>query len=111
MLPALVWVVLAAAPVKIAVLPLQAGEGVNASLAESMTEALVAELRPKAPGDLMTPRQLSAVLSVERQKQLMGCSDESCLVEIAGALSADEVIGGSLARLGQSWLLHVQRMD
>jgi hypothetical protein len=92
MLGSFVLAVMCAAPIKVAMMPLQAGEGVKVSLADSMTEALVAELRPKVTGELVTPRQLAAVLSVERQKQLMGCTDESCLVEIAGALSADEVV-------------------
>ncbi len=51
------------------------------------------------------------MLSVERQKQLMGCSDSSCMAEIAGALDVDGVVVGSLARLGESYLLSAQYVD
>ncbi len=101
---------LAATP-KVAVLPLGEGEGVNPQLAESVGEALVAELRKLEAADLLSSKQMSDVLSVERQKQLLGCSDNACIAEIAGALDVDQIVTGTLSRLGNSWLLQLQRLD
>src|SRR5690606_26203983 len=42
---------------------------------------------------------------------LMGCASESCLAELAGALDAEQVVTGSLARLGESWFIQVMRVD
>ena len=32
---------------------------------------------------------LKALLTLEEQKQMVGCSDQSCIVQIAGAMGAD----------------------
>ena len=41
------------------------------------------------------------LLSLERQKQLLGCTDESseCLAELAGALGAQYLLGGRLSEV------------
>ncbi|MBX5481898.1 MAG: hypothetical protein IRZ16_08690 [Myxococcaceae bacterium] len=102
---------LSAAPTKIALMPLSPGEGVTESMATSITGALTAELRKLNLAQIVTAQELSAVLGVERQKELLGCSTESCLAELAGALDVDEVILGNLSRVGQSWLLQVNRVN
>ncbi|MBL8917493.1 MAG: hypothetical protein JNJ54_01415 [Myxococcaceae bacterium] len=48
---------------------------------------------------------IRAALGLDRQRQLMGCGDGSCSVELAGALDADRVLHGSLSKVGNSWLL------
>lgn len=103
---------LAAAPAKekVLVLPLTAGEGVNEGTAKAITEALLGEVR-KRPVAVLSGDDLKAVLSVERQRQLLGCSESSCVAELGGALGADRIVSGSVARLGQSWLIHVQLID
>src|SRR5438128_1810620 len=41
--------------------------------------------------DVITAKQMAAVIGLERQKQLLGCADSSssCLAELAGALGAE----------------------
>lgn len=55
-----------------------------------------------------TQRDIAAVLSVERQKQLLGCADDSssCMAELAGALGVDALISGQVARIGKSFQLN-----
>jgi hypothetical protein len=101
----------APAPLKVALMPLGAGEGIPAKTAQSLTDALAAEVRRIAGVQLMTGDQLTAVLSVERQKALVGCHDDSCMSEVAGAMDVDRLILGSLAKLGKSWILHLQLVD
>ncbi|MGA9523102.1 MAG: hypothetical protein WBV82_16660 [Myxococcaceae bacterium] len=96
---------------RVALMPLSGGEGVTEKTAETVTDALAAELRRLGGSQLVTGREISAILSVERQKALLGCQDTSCMAEVAGALDADQVIVGSVARLGESWLLQLQRVD
>src|SRR5688572_24149396 len=46
-----------------------------------------------------TKAEVSAVLGMERQRNLLGCSEQgSCMAELAGALGVDGIITGSLAR-------------
>lgn len=108
LLPAL----LLAAPAKekVLVLPLTAGEGVTEGTAKAITDALLGEVR-KRPVQVLGSDDVRAMLSVERQRQLLGCGESSCVAELGGALGADRIVNGSVARLGQSWLIHVQLID
>lgn len=98
-------------PPRVALLPLSAGDGVKPQTAESFTDALAAEIRKLNAVQLVTERELGAVVSLERQKQLLGCDTSSCMAELAGALDASELVTGSLSKLGESWLLQVQRVN
>lgn len=57
-----------------------------------------------------TPTQMASILGLERQRQLLGCSDESasCLAELAGALGSDAVMTGTLALVGKSYAITVK---
>ena len=57
-----------------------------------------------------TPKDMADVLGVERQKALLGCSEteSSCMAELAGALGADGLVSGQIAKIGQSFQLNVK---
>jgi hypothetical protein len=100
-----------AAPAKIAVMPIAPGEGVEEKTAAAVTEAAVAELRHRPDVQLVTPKEISALLSLEQQKVALGCQNEACIAEIGGALGVDRMVTGDMARLGQSWLVHLKVLD
>lgn len=59
-----------------------------------------------------TPSQIAAVLGVERQKELLGCSQQvTCTAELAGALGAEVLILGSIAKVGSDFALTVKAID
>ena len=49
--------------------------------------------------EVITPSDIVAALGVEKQRQLLGCTDSSCLAELGGAMGADYIIHGELAAL------------
>jgi len=106
--------VLAAAPSannRVMLMPLVNGEGVSESTADAVTDSVAGELR-RIPGlQVLTRKEVSAVLSLDRQKQLLGCQSDSCLAELGGALDVERLITGNVAKLGQSWILHLQLVD
>lgn len=56
-----------------------------------------------------TPADLEAMLGLERQRQLLGCNeDTSCLAEISSALGVPLVATGRLTRLGKRFELDVR---
>jgi len=59
-----------------------------------------------------TPKDLETVLGVEKQKQLLGCADDSssCMAEIAEALGAAGLVTGQIAKVGQRYQLNVKIM-
>jgi TolB-like protein len=110
MLAPLLALALAASP-KLAVMPIAAGEGVPASTAAALTEALAAEVRRRSGGEVITRREIETVLSLEAQKQMLGCQTDSCIAELGGALGVDRLVAGDLARLGESWLVHLKVVE
>ncbi len=103
-------VALSAEGERVAVLELKP-QGVPAELAHTLT-GVVAEQAGKVPGvTAMSQSEIAAMLGLERQKQMLGCGDESCLAELGGALGAKEVLSGSLGLVGGSYVLQVELVD
>jgi hypothetical protein len=71
-----------------------------------IAEALSSVFQDRFSANLSSPqlrvtssRDIEQALGLERQKQLLGCSQgESCLAELAGALGVEVIISGSLAK-------------
>ncbi|MFO0594916.1 MAG: hypothetical protein U0228_06420 [Myxococcaceae bacterium] len=55
-----------------------------------------------------TPKDLEAVMGFERQKELLGCKDEACLLELAGAIGVKELITGEVAKLDDGYQVVVK---
>ena len=49
--------------------------------------------------------EVAAALKLEKEKQMLGCSDDGCLAEISGALGVRYLVYGRLDRFGKSALL------
>jgi hypothetical protein len=98
---------------KLIVLDLTAGAGVEAGVVGPLSEALTVEVGRRGFFAVVSQRDVTTLLGLERQKQLLGCSDESqsCLAELSGALGARFVISGSIARLGEAWQLTLTTLD
>lgn len=110
MLAPLAALLVAASP-KLAVMPIVAGEGVPATTASALTEALAAEVRRRSGAEVITKREIEAVLSLEAQKQMLGCQTDACFAELGGALGVERLVAGDLARLGESWLVHLKVVE
>jgi hypothetical protein len=102
---------LAAAPPKLAVLQVLNGEGVPASTAQAITEAVVAEVRKQSKAEVITQREIASILSLEKQKEMLGCQTDACMAELGGALGTDRLVSGDMAKLGESFLLHLRVVD
>lgn len=100
-----------AAPSRLAVLPMAAGEGVTDKTASALTEALAAEVRKRSGAEVITQREINTVLSLERQKAMMGCATDACMAELGGALGVGHLVSGDVARVGESLLVHVRLVD
>jgi hypothetical protein len=85
--------------------------GASPDLAHTLT-GVIAEEAGKIPGFLaISQEEIGAMLGLERQKQMLGCGNESCLAEIGGALGARKVISGSLGKVGVSFVLQLELVD
>lgn len=82
-------------------------EAQTAAFTDSLSDALSAEARLK----VTSAESLRTLLGLERQRQLLGCSEGvSCLTEIAAALGPQVVVSGSITRAGSRFLVMVRAL-
>jgi hypothetical protein len=101
-----------AAGPKIAVLRLE-GSGVPAETVESAASLVPTEVRKARPGaQVISHEDVRALLSHQKERVVLGCgTDAACMVELGGALGADEIVAGRLGRLGDTFVLEMRRVD
>jgi hypothetical protein len=51
---------------------------------------------------------MAMLLGLERQKELLGCKDDSCVSQLADALGADLILGGQIGTIEQSVVFTLQ---
>lgn len=97
---------------RLAVLDLQPN-GAPPEVAAALTEAITQEATRRGFFEVMSSSDIRTLIGVERQKELLGCSDAatSCTAELAGALGARFVLSGSLSKLGDALQLTLQTLD
>jgi hypothetical protein len=59
---------------------------------------------------VITAPEVSAIVGLERSKQLLGCEDNSasCFTELANALGADALVVGSVGKFDQAYQVNVK---
>lgn len=78
----------------------------------AFNQALPSELRKLEGISVVTATEIRELLGLERQKQLLGCDeDTSCMAEVAGALDADEMVGFEIALVNEKYTVSWRRMD
>lgn len=92
-------------------LKLQTQNGVAQDLADQLLHALVVEAGSRTHLRVVALKEVEAVLTQEQLKMLAGCQEQSCALEIAGALATDEVVVGSLGRVKSQYLLSLSRIQ
>jgi TolB-like protein len=84
---------------RLAVMEVKAGQGLDPKAGVALTAILTADAA-KAGFDVVSQADVSAMLAFQKQRQMLGCTDEGCLAELGGALGTDYVIAGEAARVG-----------
>lgn len=109
MLTSAVLLVLCAAPLKIAASGFTVS-GDEADRANVWLERFAEVMRRDKRVEVTTSADFAQILGIERQKQLLGCTEESasCMAELANALGSDGVLVGTITRSGDSYLAVVR---
>lgn len=81
------------------------------SLSDTLTDVALAALARQEHRTALGPRDLAAVIGVEADKQAVGCSDASCLSEIASAIDVDTLITGSVDAIGDGFVVILNEID
>jgi hypothetical protein len=99
---------LAAEPLKLAA-PGFSGVDVTDAQATFFSDHFAQQLTLRGM-QVITSSQIGVLLGFERQRQLMGCKEESgvsCMAELAAALGVDGVITGSVGKFDQAYQVNV----
>ena len=91
---------------KMVVVPIKPVGNVSAHTCELLTSMLLTQLDEVAGLKTVSRDDIEAMLGVEKQKDLLGCSTTACAAEIGGAMGADFVLRGEVGQLGSSYNLN-----
>ncbi len=105
---------LVAAPPSIAVLDVRTGPGVDPALGPFLAQVLASEVQARTGAAPLVSADITAMLGFERNKRMLGCSDDEsseCVAEIAGALGVAEVLASSVALASGRYLVSASLLD
>jgi len=104
--------VLAAGPPSVAVLNMRAEYGIAPGAAKLLTEQLLDHVRHSAAfSRTVGMSEIETALQMDRDRQLLDCSTDSCAAEMAGALGVDMILVGTLGKLGGSYVMGLKLME
>ena len=96
--------------VKVAVFPFSAKKGVPKETAEVLSDVFLGEARKVKGYDIVSIREVKELIGLEMQRQMMGCTETGCAVEIAGALGVNSVVLGTVAVIGGNCVVTIRRI-
>ncbi len=86
-------------------------QGVDAGVGQVLGDLVLEALLNRHSIRAMGPTDVIQLLKAEEQRKLLGCDDENCLVEMAGVMGADWLIGGSVGKLDDVYVLSLMLID
>ncbi len=87
------------------------GESVAEQERRTLTSLIGVELSTLVDYDVVTARDIEKLMTVEKDRQMVGCVDASCLAEIADAMGTERVVFGEIGKLGTSYLMTLSLFD
>ena len=82
--------------------------GVSGETAQNLTAIITAELGRYDNVRAISSNEMGLLLGAERQKLLLGCTDDSCVSQLADALGAEKILSGQIGLIEQSVVLTLQ---
>ena len=95
-------------PVAIAVMMFSAPD---AALASVVTARAAQSIRALGVFQVVDPEMAMGLLRAEAARELTGCTDASCLAELAGLVGAAQLVSGSVTRTADVYQVHVVLID
>jgi len=86
-------------------------KGMERGESNLLTELVIEKVSSLNRFTVIGQKDLDKMLSWEQTKQLQGCTDTSCLIQIAGAMGADLYIEGSIGVFGGMYIVTLKLVD
>ena len=107
---ALWWVWAAAGPARLAVLPVQLEPNADVPV-RILNDAVLTATARASRHEVVGQDDLNALLSFEKQKELLGCDEVSCFAEIGGALGVESVLSMRVGFVNGEWVVTSKVID
>jgi hypothetical protein len=86
--------------------------GTAANLSDLLSEVALTEVGSMDRIEAIGRSDIESILGFEKQKKVLGCSDETnCLAEVGGALGVEFIIVGTLGRVGALYRLDMKLVE
>ncbi len=96
----------------LAALDIAAERGVDDSLVKILTDTLLSGLKSSGRfSSVIGSSDIQAMISMEQQKQALGCDEDSCLAQLGGALGVPYLATGSLGTVGGRFVLNLKLLQ
>jgi len=110
-LPSSAWSAGKATLPRVAIVEIEPVAGVSAGSAKLLTNIVTARVGAMGRFEVISSTEVSAMLGLEKQKLLLGCTDSGCLSEIGGALGVDYLLSGQVGKIGSRFSLILSLAD
>jgi hypothetical protein len=95
----------AASKSKLAVLPTAFDKSSEGMVPKLFDEYVLSAVQNGGDYEVIGQDDIAALMGFEKQKDLVGCDDASCIANIGGALGVDRIIAVKIARLDADWVV------
>lgn len=97
---------------KLAVLDVAVSGELSPLLRRALADVAATEASRIGAARVITQGEVATLLGIERQKQLLGCTDDSgCISEVASAMDVDRVLSSEVSIIEHTTLLVVRQID
>ncbi|MBN2494336.1 MAG: hypothetical protein JXR96_07100 [Deltaproteobacteria bacterium] len=97
--------------VPVAVMEFATKGGVTQGQMDALSDMLANEIRALGKYKVIGKNDIRNMLRLEQQKAMLGCTDDSCLAELGGALGVRWVVVGNISQFGSTYLLNLKLLD
>jgi TolB-like protein len=86
--------------------------GVSKETAVNLTQVLSAELKRIQGATVISRDDIKTMLTLEEDKQLLGCADDtSCVAEVGAALGVEYMVAGHVGKVAGTWIVSLRLIE
>jgi len=95
----------------IAVLEFDSKGGISQQQMDALSDMLANEIRGRGRFRVIGKNDIRATLKLAESRAQLGCSDDSCIADIGGALGVRWIVVGNISLFGTTYLLNLKLLD
>ncbi len=96
----------------VAVLDMEVVEGVSEGVAKIVNELMLTRIaKAQVFGSVIGSSDIAQMVSLEQQKTMLGCEEESCIAQLGGALGVPLMIVPAMGKLGNDYVMTLKITD